>query len=400
MLPLQKPNREAEILAALATDHVADQRTTFFSRTSVTILRSLLVLPLAFASESVLAQNPLTEIAGSTYREKTVYAVYDLPGKDLKVEAIESAALDAVRTYARNSQVRQGIPMTPFPEYPGQMTVGTRNSGGPKPDCAGEVFSIEGLDKSMAKYGEMTYHRFCLFPYAGGYRLNYFSLYGQQSGVGNPNPNVLSAMLGRAMGSLVGLGDSSVIINKMLERLEGNLHDAGMTYKLVQLHPKDMTGRVLVEDDLVRPTAPAVTALPPSAVPVAVQPQPTPNTTPLPAQTAAALPPELAQLQFAMQRQNEMLRQQMAAKQAAASPTKKPSAAEARKELTAMGLQYFSQEQFVAAIRRGDSLAVDLFITGGGVDLNLATAGVTPLKTAESSGQQEIVALLKNNGAH
>ena len=366
------------------------------------LLRLYSSLSLTAISLSALAQNPLTEIAGSTYREKTVYAIYDLPGKDLKVEAIESAALDAVRTYARNSQVRQGIPMTPFPEYPGQMTIGTRNSGGPKPDCAGEVFSIEGLDKSMAKYGEATYHRFCLFPYAGGYRLNYFALYGQQSGVGNSNPNVLSAMLGRAMGSLVGLGDSSAIINKMLERLEGNLRDAGMTYKLVQLHPKDMAGRVLVEDDLVRPTAPAVTALPPSAVPVAVQPQPTPTpiNTPIPAQSAAALPPELAQLQYAMQRQNELVRQQMAAKQAAPSLPKKPNAADARKELTAMGLQYFSQEQFVAAIRRGDSMAVDLFITGGGVDLNVATAGITPLKIAESSGQQEIVALLRNAGAH
>ena len=400
MLSLHKPNQEEEILNTSATRHAMSLQATYVSGTRVVLRRTLLLLPLAFASASVLAQNPLTEIAGSTYREKTVYAVYDLPGKDLKVEAIESASLDAVRTYARNSQVRQGIPMTPFPEYPGQMTIGTRNSGGPKPDCAGEVFSIEGLDRSMAKYGEMTYHRFCLFPYAGGYRLNYFALYGQQSGIGNANPNVVSAMLGRAMGSLVGLNDSSVIINKMLERLEGNLHDAGMSYKLVQLHPKDMAGRVLVEDDLVRPSSPAVTALPPSAVPVAVQPQPTPNTTPLPAQTPATLPPELAQLQFAMQRQNEMLRQQMAAKQAAASPIKKPSAAEARKELTAMGLQYFSQEQFVAAIRRGDSMAVDLFITGGGIDLNAATAGITPLKIAESSGQQEIVALLKNNGAH
>lgn len=338
-----------------------------FSEVIMNPLRLLSLLSIALATLSAQAQNPLTEIAGSTYREKTVYAVYDLSGKDLKVEAIESAALDAVRTYARNSQVRQGIPMTPFPEYPGQMTIGTRNSGGPKPDCAGEVFSIEGLDKSMAKYGEATYHRFCLFPYAGGYRLNYFALYGQQSGVGNANPNVLSAMLGRAMGGLVGLGDSSITINKMLERLEGNLHDAGMTYKLVQLHPKDMAGRVLVEDDLVRPTTPAVTALPQSAVPVAVQSQSTPISPPLPVQSAAALPPELAQLQFAMQRQNELVRQQMAPKQAPSSPAKKPSAADARKELTAMGLQYFSQEQFVAAIRRGDALAVDLFITGGGV---------------------------------
>ncbi len=42
---------------------------------------------------------------------------------------------------------------------------------------------------------------------------------------------------------------------------------------------------------------------------------------------------------------------------------------EARNQLTLMGLQYFSQEQFSAAITRGDTLAVDLFIIGGGVEI-------------------------------
>ena len=42
---------------------------------------------------------------------------------------------------------------------------------------------------------------------------------------------------------------------------------------------------------------------------------------------------------------------------------------EARSQLTLMGLQYFSQDQFSAAIERGDSLAVDLFIIGGGVEI-------------------------------
>lgn len=42
---------------------------------------------------------------------------------------------------------------------------------------------------------------------------------------------------------------------------------------------------------------------------------------------------------------------------------------EARGQLTLMGLQYFSQEQFSAAVERGDSLAVDLFIIGGGVEI-------------------------------
>lgn len=45
------------------------------------------------------------------------------------------------------------------------------------------------------------------------------------------------------------------------------------------------------------------------------------------------------------------------------------SALEARKHLNDMGLQYFSQEQFVAAIERGDKLAVELFIAGGSVEV-------------------------------
>ncbi len=45
------------------------------------------------------------------------------------------------------------------------------------------------------------------------------------------------------------------------------------------------------------------------------------------------------------------------------------TALEARNQLTLMGLQYFSQEEFSAAIERGDSLAVDLFIIGGGVEI-------------------------------
>ena len=44
---------------------------------------------------------------------------------------------------------------------------------------------------------------------------------------------------------------------------------------------------------------------------------------------------------------------------------------EARSQLNAMGLQYFNQEQYAAAVNRGDKLAVDLFIIGGGIQVNL-----------------------------
>lgn len=352
------------------------------------------------AGMPVLAQNPIAELGGSTYREKAVYAVYDLPGTTRQTETIEGIVLDAIRSYARNAQVRYGIPPSPYPDYPGQMTIGQRLSGGPKPDCAGELLSVEGLDTSMAKYGEKIYHRVCLFPYTGGLRINYFALYGQQSGAGNANPNVLAAMLGRALGGAMGLGDSSATINKLLARLENGLQTAGIGFRLVQLHPKDLAGRTVVEDDIPRTAIRAVDTAHQAATTEPAQPAQTPpaRTTAL---TPAPVPPAMAQLQAVLlQQQREVARQQMAAQlPPQGQPEQRLAAMDARKELTAMGLQYFSQEQFLAAIRRGDVLAVDLFITGAGIDLNAGAPGATPLAIAESHGRQDIVALLKTSGA-
>lgn len=365
------------------------------------LLRRLMMLAIAIAVLPVRAQNPIADLGGSTYREKTAYAVYDLRGTNLQADAIEGLVLDALRLYARDAKVRHGIPPSPYPDYPGQMAFGHRLSGGPKAECSGDVFSIEGLDTALAKYGEKTYHRVCLFPYAGGYRINYFALYGQQSGAGNANPNVLAAMLGRAMASAVGLGDRSNAINQFLGKLEGGLQGAGISFKLVQLHPADLAGRTVVEDDLPRPAvAPASVAAPSPSTPVPAAPRPVATTLDQPI-APATVPPELALLQTALLQQREAIRQQMAGQQPGpGQPERKLSAADARKELTAMGLQYFSQEQFVAAIRRGDTLAVGLFITGAGVDLNGGAPGATPLAIAEKDGRQDIVTLLKTNGAH
>lgn len=76
------------------------------------------------------------------------------------------------------------------------------------------------------------------------------------------------------------------------------------------------------------------------------------------------------------------------------SPTH-ASPLDARKELTAMGLPYFDQGQFVAAIKRGDKLACELFIAGGGIDLAAETDGKTPLQIARENGRTQIFALIR-----
>jgi hypothetical protein len=44
------------------------------------------------------------------------------------------------------------------------------------------------------------------------------------------------------------------------------------------------------------------------------------------------------------------------------------TALQARKDLTAMGLRYYDEQQFLAAVKRRDKLAVDLFVAGKGID--------------------------------
>ena len=70
------------------------------------------------------------------------------------------------------------------------------------------------------------------------------------------------------------------------------------------------------------------------------------------------------------------------------------SALDARKELTAMGLQYFDQNQFFAAIRRGDQLAVELYVAAGGVALDEPLNGQTARDLATAMGRTALAQLL------
>lgn len=359
-------------------------------------------LVLLAASSVVQAQSFLGDLGGSTTREKMFLAVYDLPDPNLDTSAVEQIALDAMRLYARNARVQHGLPPASLPAYPEQIKTERTPGGGQKATCQGEVFSLEGLDTSMAGYGEGTYHRACLFPYAGGYRLNYFAAHAAQSGAGNPNPNVLAAMLGRAMASAVGIGDTSSFVNKIFGRIEEGLGKQSVPFRLVQLHPRNLEGRVVVADTLVRPNAPGV-ALSAATAPVAVAPMPAVG-------VPQNIPPELRAMQQALQPRYAANAAPVPVPAPVASPPAstpalvKPvdstgAAITARKELHAMGLQYFSQDQFVAAVKRGDQLAVNLFVTAGGVDLNTPSSGVRPLGLAEAAGHQAVAEMLRAAGA-
>ena len=75
-------------------------------------------------------------------------------------------------------------------------------------------------------------------------------------------------------------------------------------------------------------------------------------------------------------------------------------AIQARKDLAGMGLVYHDSAQFLAAVRRGDLIAVRLFLAGRGVDPNATDVwGTSALELARRAGDPELAAVLAAAGA-
>jgi len=74
-------------------------------------------------------------------------------------------------------------------------------------------------------------------------------------------------------------------------------------------------------------------------------------------------------------------------------------ALQARKDLAAMGLRYFDTAQFLDAVKRDDSLAIELFIAGRGVDLGTRDAdGLNALEIAQRRNNRKLADLLASAG--
>lgn len=87
----------------------------------------------------------------------------------------------------------------------------------------------------------------------------------------------------------------------------------------------------------------------------------------------------------------------MSQKQAAIQSREAGEAAalQARKDLAAMGLAYHDPRQYLDAVRRGDVLAVRLFLTGRGVPANASdAAGSSALDLARKGGNEEMIAIV------
>jgi len=71
---------------------------------------------------------------------------------------------------------------------------------------------------------------------------------------------------------------------------------------------------------------------------------------------------------------------------------------QARKDLTAMGLKYHDQGDFLDAVKRNDAVAVELFVAGKGVNLGATDwRGRNAADIARANGNERLAALLSRN---
>lgn len=346
-------------------------------------------------------EDAINAVTKPTVNQRAYFAVIDVQTAR-SADVVADAVLGAVKRYSSGAEVNLKIPPAVSPAAPDRMRFATRG-GRQSPQCDGDVANIAALDVSMAKYGEGTFSVACVFPYRGGYQVNYFASFSQRTG--GMDATILGAMLGRLVTNAFGIGDSSVFVGKTIEAMKEKLAEVGAKGALVELYPA-IQG-LEVESTGIRPSPPTSTPeLPPS--PDAARPsvlatprQATELQVPrsLDSAPASGVPlgpapdgmAEVARVMTKVQRKLDESRASMAAHVAASGAT--PSALQARKELTAMGLSYFDAGQFVAAIRRGDLLAVRLYLAGQGVDVRRpGPDGLTPLQVAEESGQEAEVA--------
>lgn len=317
------------------------------------------------AGRSAHAQDGLSNILRASTNSKPTFAVFDVRPGTTGLDAISDAVANAFKKHYDGIKATQQMAPYPLPTGAPRMTfhqtgsaVGTISV----PDCPGASAVITSSDRTLAKYGEISILQGCVFPYRDGYRVNVYALFVQKSG--GADVNVLSAMLGRVVTSAIGIGDSSKFIGETVDDIEARLRAITPQVALVELQPA-RTDKALAADP-----APAGQAMPVAATDAA------------PGVPGQGMPPELAAVQA---RIAGMFRQPGAPSAVAGDSGTNP-ALQARKDLSAMGLSYYSQEQFVDAARRGDQMACELFVRAASAKANLPDkTGVTPLQVAQSA---------------
>jgi hypothetical protein len=343
-----------------------------------------------FFTAPASAQDAINNIVRASVSSKPTFVVFDIRGGNTNVQAVQEIVSSAFKVHYNGVKVNEVIAPYPLPLAPSRMSFRQVNSAaGPinSPECPQASAFVSASDKTMTKYGEVSVLESCIFQYKDGIRLNIYALFAQRSG--GPDINILGAMLGRVVTKAMGIGDSSRFIGDTIDDIELKLKAVTSEIALVELQPA-REGKTVVTDPAQRALLSANQAVNQAATLV-----PTPQTNQTGTASTQVSPQFIAiqqQVTAALQQRQAELRTQYP-NQVAAQAGNGVSPAQARKELSAMGLTYYSREQFFEAIYRGDKIACELFLQGKGISTAAVDRyGKTPIQAAPNP---EILALFQ-----
>jgi hypothetical protein len=115
-------------------------------------------------------------------------------------------------------------------------------------------------------------------------------------------------------------------------------------------------------------------------------------------EATADMPPQYRERVAAIGKDIATVARKQAAAPAGSAPVSSSGALQARKDLTAMGLRYHDPNDFLAAVKRDDALAVELFIAGRGVNLAARDEqGRSALEIARARGNTQMAQLLSRS---
>jgi hypothetical protein len=122
----------------------------------------------------------LLDFTKSTTETKETFLVYDLAEFSAPLSQLEDKVKQALIYRGDNAIVTESLLPSELPKFPAKIEFKKINFGPVSmsmPSCPGSAFVISSSDASGSSYGESARYMACAFPYAGGYRINFYASY-------------------------------------------------------------------------------------------------------------------------------------------------------------------------------------------------------------------------------
>ena len=206
------------------------------------------------AAQTPSSAQGVFDFARTKTESSETFLVYDLGGFSGKIGDIKSSVRQALTYQGDHAFIKDNLQSGELPRYPGKLLLKPLATNLPVsiviPSCESAAFTVSSSDNSMSQYGDSASYLACGFPYAGGFRVNFYARYASTSG------GVSGIFSGKTIGKIFtdafGLSsDPQKFIESSVAKMEELFNSNGWQYLLVEMSPV-IPGKSVSADPLAR----------------------------------------------------------------------------------------------------------------------------------------------------